>query len=189
MNRYFLLGIVVEGPSDKLFFESHKRWFEEQGVALKIVQTRGRSAMIQEAEKHLKSLWLKGCQKVFFFLDQDADVCPPFTAERLKSVAGESDAVICVMARALEAWLLADEEAITRATGQPFKSQPTDALDRPKEILKGLFRRRHHGIAPPDRRMVATLCHHFSFERAAENNASLCRFLKNLKGESLCQKL
>ncbi|MFB0545568.1 MAG: hypothetical protein ACETWB_01540 [Anaerolineae bacterium] len=181
MSERFPLGIVVEGPSDRLFFKSQRRWFEEQGFAFKIVQTRGRSIMIREAENLLESFRLKGCRKVFFFLDQHADVCPPFTAERLKRVAHEEDVVICVIARALEAWFVADEEAVARATGQSFKKQPTNALDKPKDILKELFKRGRH-MSLTEIEMVRAICLYFSFERATEGNASLRRFINKLQG-------
>ncbi len=183
MSQMVSLGIVVEGDSDRDFFNFFKEkkpsWFNERGFRIAIIiRTEGRPRLIRKARRHLENLRLKGCQKVLFFIDQHKDECPPATADRLRDIAKEDDVLVCVVARALEAWFLADQEAIKRVTGQQFGDLPTDDIDQPKEILKKLFRKRIR--FPTEEKMVRALCPHFSFERAAEGNKSARRFLKKL---------
>ncbi len=112
------IGLVVEGPTDKAFFGSLNSWFQELGFLPLITKSSGRDHMIRDAEKHLRLHRAKGCVLVLFCLDQNDDACPPETAERLATVRSESDVLVVVMARELEAWLLADEEAIRTASGK-----------------------------------------------------------------------
>ncbi len=180
MSHMVRLGMVVEGRSDCEFLEKKRPWFNQQGFALTIHQARDRSRLIRKARRRLEILQQKGCQKVFFFIDQDRDECPPATAKLLTDVAREKDAIVCVVARELEAWFLADQEAVTKATGQRFKRRPTDRIPDPKETLKNLFyKKRKKFLTEPE--MVRALCPHFSFERAAEGNGSARRFLKKLR--------
>lgn len=134
------VGFVVEGRSlEMLFRESLCPWLRQEGVVPKVINAGGRSRLIRDAFKHLNALRISGCTRVFFVLDQESDPCPPATAQRLGNVRSEPDVTVCVVARTLEAWLLADRQAILKATGQPFGLSPTDFLSDPVTELKGLF--------------------------------------------------
>jgi hypothetical protein len=173
------IGIVVEGDTERRLFEDHRPWFQSQGLEVKVVQANGRPRLIQEARSHLEAMRLKRCRYVFFLLDQHDDSCPPVVAALLQEVRRESDAVVCVIARALEAWFLADTSAVHQATGQRFAGVPTDELDRPAERLKGLFRQNRHQFLTKIE-MVRAISPYFDFERAAQGNRSAHRFLRKL---------
>lgn len=175
------VGFVVEGRSlEMLFRESLCPWLRQEGVIPKVINAGGRSRLIRDAFKHLNALRISGCTRVFFVLDQESDPCPPATAQRLGNVRSEPDVTVCVVARTLEAWLLADRQAILKATGQPFGLSPTDFLSDPVTELKGLFFKKHKRWYT-EVEMAKAVGRHFSLERAAASNHSAARFLKKIK--------
>lgn len=176
------VGFVVEGKSaEVLFRESLYPWLQRKGIAAKIINAGGRSRLIRDASEHLKALRLSGCRRVFFILDQEADPCPPATAERLRFVRAEPDVTICVAARMLEAWSLADSEAVQKVTGQSYPSGPTDFLADPSSELKSLFFKRHKRWYT-EVEMAKAIGRRFCLERAALGNHSAARFLRKIEG-------
>jgi hypothetical protein len=174
------IGIVVEGDTERRLFEAFRSWFQGRGLEVKIVQANGRPRLIQQACSHLEVMRLKQCQHILFLLDQDNDPCPPAVAALLKGIHQEPDAIICVVARELEAWFLADTGAIYQATGQQFTNVPTDELDRPAERLKELFYHSKYHKSMTKMEMMRAISAHFDFERAAQGNRSANRFLRKL---------
>ncbi|MBC7225770.1 MAG: DUF4276 family protein [Thermoflexales bacterium] len=174
------VGFVVEGKSlEVLFQESLCPWLRQRGIAVKVVNAGGRSLLIRDASRHLDVLRRSGFERIFFVLDQETDPCPPATAKRLDSVRSEPDVVICVAARMLEAWLLADNEAIQRATGLPGWSGLTDSLPDPVSELKDLFFQKY-GHWYTKMEMARRVGRYFQLERAADRNRSAARFWRKL---------
>lgn len=174
------IGIVVEGDTERRLFEAFRSWFQGRGLEIKVVQANGRPRLIQEAHSHLKVMRMKQCQHTFFLLYQHNDPCPPAVAALLQGVRQEPDAIVCVVARELEAWFLADTVAVYQATGQQFSNTPTDELDRPVERLKDLFYRTKQRKSLTKMEMMKIISSHFDFERAAQGNHSANRFLRKL---------
>jgi len=179
-EKHVRVGIVVEGDTERRLLENHRSWFQTRGLEVKVVQANGRPRLIQEARFHLEVMRLKQCEYTFFLLDQDDDQCPPATAALLQEVRREPDAIVCVVARELEAWFLADAHAILKATGQRFTGIPTDEIDRPAEQLKELFHRSKHHKFLTKMEMMRAISPHFDFERAAQGNCSVSRLLRKL---------
>jgi|GEM_PF-6020003 len=80
----------------------------------------------------------------------------------------------------LEAWLLADEEAIQKATGQSSGHQFTDELPDPVDMLKTLFYRKDHQWRT-EMEMARIVARYCCLERAAARNHSANRFLTKLR--------
>ncbi|MFN3763137.1 MAG: DUF4276 family protein [Anaerolineae bacterium] len=173
------IGFVVEGKTlETLLRYSLCPWLQRKGVTATIIDAGGHSRLIKEASQHLRGLRRKRCQRIFFVLDQEKDPCPPATAKRLESVRGEPDAVVCVVAPMLEAWLLADSEAVQKATGQSF-GDPTDSLPNPVDTLKTLFSKKYRQSFSK-MEMAKIISRYFSLERAARNNHSAARFFRKV---------
>ncbi len=173
------IGFVVEGKTlETLLRNSLCPWLQRKGITATIINAGARSRLIEKASQYLRDLRLKRCQRIFFVLDQEKDPCPPATAKRLESLRGEPEAVVCVAAPMLEAWLLADSEAVRKATGQSF-GDLTDSLPDPVDTLKTLFFQKYHqNVSKME--MAKTISRYFSLERAARNNHSAARFLRKL---------
>ena len=170
------IGLVVEGPSDLIFFESQKTFFQSRHhFVVKIVPTHGKKNMIKDAHKHLKILRSLQCDKVIYFIDQDFDACPPATAARLNSIKQEADVLICVLTRELEGWFLADSDAVKKATGQNYNSHTDDVTDA-KEVLRALFKKDPLEVVT-DIEVAKSMLPHYFFPRASNRNRSITRFL------------
>lgn len=178
------IGLVVEGDSERWLFEELRPWFRGRGFDIKVVQAGGRPRLIQEARQHLEVLRLRNCERVFFLLDQDDEPCPPAVVTFFGALQQDSDVVICVIARELEAWLLADTSAVHKATGQTVPAMQTDDLDQPVHRLKQLFYRGRSHKYPTKTEMVRRLSRHFDLDRAASGNRSARRFVRKLAGVS-----
>ncbi len=181
MSQPERIGIVVEGKSEEVLFRELRPWFQRRGKTLVIINAQERPRLIQDARRHLQALRLKGCSQIVFLLDQEDDECPPATASRLNTVREEADVLVCVAARKMEAWLLADTEAVRQATQQEFQDLPTDSLVQPDERLKELFRRRY-GRSWSKVEMVKAFSSWLDLARAARGNRSAQRFLNRLSG-------
>ncbi|MCS7282883.1 MAG: DUF4276 family protein [Anaerolineae bacterium] len=175
------VGFVVEGKSAEILFrENFYPWLQRKGITAKIINAGGRSRLIRDASEHLKALRLSGCKRIFFVLDQEADPCPPAAANRLGAVRAEPDVTVCVVARMLEAWLLADSQAVYSVTGQPYRSNPTDFLADPVSELKNLFFKKHRRWYT-EAEMAKAIGRCFQLERAAKGNRSAARFLRKIE--------
>lgn len=173
------LGLVVEGINDRYFFEGQKNWFQQHNHEIvTIVPTGGKAKLIKDAPKHMRVLRIKGCEKIIYFIDQNAAPCPPSVASRFDQIRLEQDVLICVMARELEGWLLADSEGITRITGKDYRNH-TDDVTNAKDITKDLLRKRPADVIP-DIEIIAKMRPVFSFERAQLRNATIRRFLSKI---------
>lgn len=175
-----VLGIVVEGRSDKEFCQKLFRpWLIQQGYrSIRVVVPGDRSRLIRDAQKHYDTLSLQGCIRVLFLLDQDHDECPPITANLIN--VREDNILVCVAARALEAWLLADSDAVNSATGHPPPRGRTDTIQNPKRDLQALFYRSNYKY-PTEMQMIKSISPRYSLERAAERNRSLQRLLERIR--------
>lgn len=177
------VGLVVEGETERKFFEQQKQWFQQKGIALAVVAANGKPRLVQEADRHLSVLRLRGCERVFFLIDQDDGECAPAVAKTLQAVRRETDVVVCVLTRTLEAWVLADTVAIHKATGGQPGPVPTDVLSNPDQKLRDLFFRKFHRHLSK-MEMIQRASRHLSLDRCAQANASARRFVSKLNQPS-----
>jgi hypothetical protein len=113
------IAVVVEGPSDKVFWEKVlNREFAPQ-ILFKVMSKNGRSKVVESAPFFLDACRRGGYAGIFFLVDLDDTPCVAAVRElfdgRLLVKAPEDSAFfihICVAKKEFEAWLLADEEAI-----------------------------------------------------------------------------
>ena len=174
------LALVVEGPTDKSFFQPLRSWFEVLGFSVSVTTAHNRERLIRDAPKHLAAHRHAGRDIIGFVLDQHDDECPPVTASRLSQVRGDADVLIAVVGRCLESWLLADEAAISAATGRNYRCQGmTDGLVDPVRAIRDLFYR-SRGQYLSKTEIVRAVAPRFDLERAVQNSHSLRRFRDRL---------
>ena len=170
---------VVEGPSDKLLFDAIAPQLRRRGISPTIVPALDRARLIRDAPRHLRTAQ-RSLRTVSFVLDQDEDRCPPQTAERLDEVRSQAGVTVCVAAREIEAWILADpfvEQYLGRRN--PRVGILTDAIRDPKKELANLFFQKYHYM-PTSTEAIKAVAAHFDLARAQTRNASLARFLRSL---------
>ncbi|MGB6836568.1 MAG: DUF4276 family protein [Dehalococcoidia bacterium] len=173
MKRF---ALVVEGLTDKSFLQTLQPWFGELGLSVSITTAKDRSRLIRDAGKHLAVHRQGGADVVVFLFDQDEDECPPVSACLLSAVSGEGDVLVAVVARCLEAWFLADESAVSRATGRTYHCRGmTDFMPHPWNAIRGLFyQSRKQYLSKTE--ITRAISQHFDINAARQHNQSLARF-------------
>ena len=176
--------VLVEGPRDKRFWDEalHRTW---PSMDFDVSQAGCKGSVINGAYDHVTSARNTGACAALIILDQDGDECPPRTAKlvwrRLSNNERRAGLVIvAVVARELEAWMLADERTVRRA--YPGCSVPecqdTCELLRPDEEMD---RVEESARQVPDEDRWIYFGKKINLDRAACRNASLQRLLQRIE--------
>lgn len=173
------IALIVEGPSDKIVLESQAECFSELGVEITVRPTGGKPEMCKKAAKFHKIETILGARKVIFLPDQNADACAIVTRRKIGMDKCRC-AVTLVLKRELEAWILADGNAVTSVTGKQYQpAGQTDSISDPKqELMRRFFRAL--GYNPSEVEMATEISPHFSLSRATKYNTSAKRFVGEL---------
>ena len=117
------IAVVVEGPSDEVFWEKVLNREFARRCRFKVIKRNGRSNVISGAADLLESLRGAGYEAIFFVVDLDDEPCVAAVRE-LFAAGVKQDSLapleqrrvhLCIARRHFESWLLADEEAIRAA--------------------------------------------------------------------------
>lgn len=174
------LCIYVEGYSDQILLNGQNNWFKSLGFDINIYQTGGRGTMIKKARGYNWMATLDGAKQIIFMPDLNTDACAMLTRENL-GMDSEKNTVTIVMIRELEAWVLADGEAIQNSIGVEYRpAGQTDTEAYPKRKLHSLMANKL-GYPPTATLACKIVAPHFSIQRAANYNTSAKRFTDYLK--------
>ena len=180
-------GIIVEGPSDRAFvLELAKRLHIQ-------VEARAAGLSWRKIAVYARELLSLGCEKVIVLLDTHCRSASDWRnlvinklgerglAEELRSGAVE----VCLAVHALEAWLMADREALLKLVGREVRvpSSPEDYC-QPDKVLDAVFckasgsRRRYYKGNLRDVRALAAV---MDVRVAQQACPSFAEFLASLK--------
>lgn len=169
------ISLIVEGPSDKIILNEQSNWFNELGIELDFVITRGKGGMIKKAIRYYRAAIRQNFDYVIFLPDQDKDVCAIATREKI-GMDLHSKAKTIVMKLEMEAWILADGQCIRDSINITYSpSGQTDNITDPKLRLFSIMRNKL-GYEPEQVVAASVVAPYFSIERAARNNKSAKRF-------------
>ncbi len=138
-------GIVLEGPYDeKALKEFLRRCFgADCEIESRACATRG--GVTRKFRNYLEEFRYRGdIQKAFVVRDADGKDPSQLTAQMQAMIENRAypfPVKFAVIVQELEAWLLADHDAISTVTGRQTKRQPDpiEALNSPKERLQDLL--------------------------------------------------
>ncbi len=180
------IAVVVEGPSDEVFWEKVLHREFAHLCRFKVMSKNGRTKVIRDAEGLTEVLRGAGYSAVFFVVDMDDDPCATevrqLFAASVRNPAGvprdERIVHICVARRQFEAWLLADAEAIRAALPKvDYQCETqTDQLNGEKKLSDLIRSDRGAGAAFRKPAFARELAPHFSPTRAVKWSASLAYF-------------
>ena len=172
------VAIITEGLSDISILNSLNSWFSEKELEVMFINAESKSKMIKNARKHYQTSIYSGCEYVIFLVDQNGEPCVTAVKDKIQ-LDNIRRVNKLVLKREMEAWMLADGQAIRTATSvHYFPSGMTDRMDDPKQTLKNIFKR-GLGYAPTTLEMADSISPYFSIDRSAGNNTSALRF-KNI---------
>lgn len=134
------LGFIVEGDSEKIMVESagFKRWAREQGLEIcnPVINAKGGGNLLpHHMETALAQLQPSAPDHIVVLTDLEDGQDVAKVRERVTETHTQ---LIFVAVKALEAWFLADTDAMRRWLKQPdfFESAPEQSAGMPWERIK-----------------------------------------------------
>lgn len=139
------IGVIVEGDSDKLFFESY---FKPNFLrSLKVVAsgTQGTCKIlnVKTVESHVKALRLQKCTKIVILIDLKTQ-CDSITYECIKKlkawykskirISNEVDVVVAVVSQDIEAWMMSAWENSDTKSKNDLKRKFESELKKKKSL-------------------------------------------------------
>jgi hypothetical protein len=145
-----LLGLIAEDQSDVDVLQELARKLARRQFGVRKFLGYGCGRIQAKARAWADQLHRQGCSLLMVVSDLDTRDLGDLSASLGTAVEScqIQSRVIIIPVREIEAWLLADHEAITHALRlrQPIKRQPNpEAVQNPKERLRDLVKERSRG--------------------------------------------
>ncbi|MBI4479481.1 MAG: DUF4276 family protein [Acidobacteria bacterium] len=178
------IGIGVEGPSDRTFWDKilHKHF---PGMRFDIRSMNNRDKLIRETPRLLNAFRDNHYVAGIIILDNDRSPCitsilNEFEAgvrEEVRKPARARYLLICVAIRELEAWFLADGSAIAAVLPKSKFTPPKETATLPAEkILVGLWQQQYGRVAFNKIDFASRIAPKFEPEKALKHSASFRHF-------------
>lgn len=178
-----IVALIVEGDSDEIIFNALRNWFETYNINLVVVPTYGINKMIKKSRKHYKACkYFHNAKYVIFMPDLNSYNCPIFLMNEIE-LDNYNDAILNVMVKELEAWILADEGCINNSIpiGSNYHTSGfTDDINNPKVKLFNIVKKKLK-FWPTEIEAANLFASNFSIERAENHNNSVIRFHNIIK--------
>lgn len=169
------VGFIVEGDSEKIVVESERfgDWLTEHGFwrVNPVINAKGGGNLLpQNIRVFLAALEQAGAQQVVVITDLEREASVTTVKARIETPGVD---VIFVAVKALEAWFLADTQAMCRWLGIAdfFEAQPERTPDLPWQYLKDVAKA--HGKQGPGSKAAFakrfTRYHGFDVTRSAQH--------------------
>lgn len=142
MNK---IGLIVEGDSDKLFFEHYFKPNFIRNLKVRTSGTKGTCKILnaKTVESHVKALRLQNCIKIFILIDLKTQ-CDSVTYEcilKLKEwykskikVSNDSDVIVTVVSKDIEAWMMSAWENSDNKSKSDLKKKFELELQKKKSL-------------------------------------------------------
>ena len=150
-----IIGVGVEGPADRAFWDKvlHKHF---RTMKFDVRSMNGREKLIRQSPQLLDTFRDAHYTAGFILVDGDDLLCPSMVLQEFdKQIQVESRRpldqrflFICVAIRELEAWLLADQDAVCSVLSSANYKAPDDTSTlNADKILKELWRKQYGNSA------------------------------------------
>lgn len=181
------IGVGVEGPSDRIFWNGVlPRRFRH--VAFDIWNMGNRPRLIREAPRLIETFRGAHYDATFIIVDRDDTPCvtavldefDPIVQAEARRPVKERDVFVCVAIKELEAWYLADAEAINTILPRSSYEAPADTahIGAERELKK--FWRLHYDTALNKLDFARQMMNVFDPSRAQAHSNSFHYFWKQV---------
>ncbi|MCF6330151.1 MAG: hypothetical protein L3I99_01225 [Sulfurimonas sp.] len=111
------VGLIVEGDSDELFFNSYFKPNFLRNLKVRTSGTKGTCKILNEKTiiSHVKALRLQNCSKIFILIDLKTQ-CDSITYECIKKlkkwykskikISNDADVIVSIVSKDIEAWMM-----------------------------------------------------------------------------------
>jgi len=139
------IGLIVEGVSDKLFFESYFKPNFIKNLKVRTSGTKGTCKILNErtVESHIKALRLQNCTKIVILMDLKTQ-CDSITYECIKKlkawykskikISNDEDIVVSVVSKDIEAWMMSAWENSDSKSKNDLKRKFESELKKKKSL-------------------------------------------------------
>ena len=136
------VGFIVEGSTEKIVIESQlfRTWALQQGIEIisPVIDAKGGGNLLpQNIEPMIRQLRLGDPDHIFIVTDLEYDPNPEIVRAR---IGHEHTDLIFIAVKAMEAWFLADTDAMRKWLGviDLFEHSPEETVGMPWDRLKEL---------------------------------------------------
>lgn len=131
-----MIGFVTEGGSDVSVV---REICQKVGIKTQFRRMRGNN--LGKGKRLADLLSAAGCKKVIILKDLHRST-PSEIDTKFREAGLEGEAKLCIVVKAIESWLLADEKALSDYVGSEVKRvhNPED-ISKPDEFLDGIFKK------------------------------------------------
>lgn len=142
MNK---IGIIVEGESDKLFFESYFKPNFIRDLKVRTSGTKGTCKILnaKTVESHVKALRLQSCTTIVILIDLKTQ-CDSTTYECIKKlktwykskikISNDADVVVSVVSKDIEAWMMSAWETSDSKSKSDLKRKFESESEKKKSL-------------------------------------------------------
>lgn len=188
------VGFIVEGSTEKIVIESNtfQMWAREQGIEIcsPVIDAEGGGNLLpQNIEPMINQLKRHNPNHIIILTDLEYDSTPEAVIAR---IGKEHTKLIFIAVKALEAWFLADTNALCKwlSSDDVFVNKPEETVGMPWERLKELsseLGKRGPGSTKPGFAKKMVKHYGFSVPNAAKhpNCPSVKKFYDVLMGLSI----
>lgn len=190
------VGVVVEGPSDSVFWKRFLgKMFSQHGYTFDVRSMKGGNRVIQEAPNLVDDFHKAGYHSAIIILDADKAPCATVVLERfvedVRRQARQSNARnrfvhVFVAFRELESWVLADEECVRSLIGSADYHAAANEKPFAKAKFVGLCREQNKFLAGlEDLECARSAAGLFDAKRAVQCSTSFAYFWNRLNSRLL----
>lgn len=176
---------LCEGPNDALLLHRMQPFFSQFGLRMRTKPVIGIDSLVRNGARLVSQYHVHGPVLLFF---DEADLKRGYLEELEKAVRGYDLSMSVPVARKIEAWLMADIVAFSKATGSRYKGPlPTDIMADPKREFLHYFRvavrQEKRGFLAGEKDFFRAVVWRWQLERARKNNLSLEAFCTLFEGK------
>ena len=132
-----MIGLIVEDSSDE---RAVREICKKLNIETEFRRMRGND--LKKAKRFADLLFSEGCKNVIVLKDLHSFE-PSALKTRFAQTGFEQQAKLCIVVRAIEAWLLSDEKALGDYLGSEVKRvHEPEAIEKPNQILDKLFNKK-----------------------------------------------
>lgn len=147
------IGIIVEGDSDKLFFDSYFKPNFILDLKVRTSGTKGTCKILNEKSilAHVEALRLQKCTKIFILIDLKTQ-CNSITYDcilKLKTwykskikISNSTDIILTVVAKDIESWMMSAWEKSDNKSKEDLKGKFESEMTKKKSLNeKDIFKK------------------------------------------------
>ena len=184
-DKWVYVTCLCEGPNDALLLKKMESFFATFHLRMRTRVQVGIDSLVMNCSRLVRKFHVNGPVLMFF---DEADLKQGDMDKLEKAASSFYPAMTVPVVRKIEAWLMADTLAFSRAMGTGYGGPvPTDVIEDPKKFFIHSFRvavrQKKRGFLSRETDFFRAVTWRWDLERARQNNLSLEGFCSSFKAK------